>query len=148
LTNVNNVRFYFLSIWSLAVSLAVSLTVSLRDAQRGITTISLALILGILAFFVLIALTLIPVYLENYNVAQKLKTLKSDPKVLNMSESEIMDTLFKRFSIDNVESVLEEDVLISKEGKLTEISIEYEVRKSLVGNIDVVVRFFDKVEIQ
>lgn len=148
MTNVNNVRFYFLSIWSLAVSLAVSLTVSLRDAQRGITTISLALILGILAFFVLIALTLIPVYLENYNVAQKLKTLKSDPKVLNMSESEIMDTLFKRFSIDNVESVLEEDVLISKEGKLTEISIEYEVRKSLVGNIDVVVRFFDKVEIQ
>lgn len=144
MTNVNNVRFYFLSIWSLTVSL----TVSLRDAQRGITTISLALILGILAFFVLIALTLIPVYLENYNVAQKLKTLKSDPKVLNMSESEIMDTLFKRFSIDNVESVLEEDVLISKEGKLTEVSIEYEVRKSLVGNIDVVVRFFDKVEIQ
>jgi len=121
--------------------------VSLRNAQRGITTISLALILGILAFFVLIALTLIPVYLENYNVAQKLKTLKSDPKVANMTDSQIMDTLFKRFSIDNVTSVLEDDVLISKAGNLTEVSIEYEVRKTLVGNIDVVVSFFDKVEL-
>jgi len=122
--------------------------VSLIDKQRGMTTISLALILGMLAFFVLIALTLAPVYMENFNVVQKLKTLKTDPKVAVMSESEIMDTLFKRFSIDSVDSVHEEDVLISKQGRSTEISVEYEVRKTLVGNIDVVVSFFEKVEIK
>ena len=121
---------------------------SLIDKQRGMTTISLALILGMLAFFVLIALTLAPVYMENFNVVQKLKTLKTDPKVAVMSESEIMDTLFKRFSIDSVDSVHEEDVLISKQGRSTEISVEYEVRKTLVGNIDVVVSFFEKVEIK
>ena len=120
---------------------------SLIDKQRGMTTISLALILGMVAFFVLIALTLAPVYLENFNVVQKLKTLKTDPQVANMSESEIMDTLFKRFSIDSVDSVHEEDVLISKLGRSTEISVEYEVRKTLVGNIDVVVSFFEKVEL-
>ena len=121
---------------------------SLHNKQRGITTITLALILGILAFFVLIALTLTPVYLENFNVAQKLETLKSDPRVADMTESEIMEALFKRLSIDSVESVLEEDVLISKEGGFTEISIEYEVRKTLFGNIDVVVSFFEKVELK
>ena len=120
---------------------------SLCDKQRGITTISLALILGLVAFFVLIALTLAPVYMENFNVAQKLKTLKTDPQVENMSESEIMDTLFKRFSIDDVNSVKEEDVLISNQGSYIEVSVEYEVRKTLVGNIDVVVSFFEKVEL-
>ena len=120
----------------------------LCDKQRGITTISLAAILGMLAFFVLIAITLVPVYLENFNVAQKLKTLKTDPQVANMSESEIMDTLFKRFSIDDVDNVKEEDVLISDQGSFIEISVEYEVRKTLVGNVDVVVSFFEKVELK
>jgi len=122
--------------------------VRLCDKQRGITTISLAAILGMLAFFVLIAITLVPVYLENFNVAQKLKTLKTDPQVANMSESEIMDTLFKRFSIDDVDNVKEEDVLISDQGSFIEISVEYEVRKTLVGNVDVVVSFFEKVELK
>ena len=121
---------------------------SLIDKQRGMTTISLALILGMLAFFVLIALTLAPVYMENFNVVQKLKTLKTDPKVAVMSESEIMDTLFKRFSIDDVDNVKEEDVLISDQGSFIEISVEYEVRKTLVGNVDVVVSFFEKVELK
>ncbi len=120
--------------------------VSLHNKQRGITTISLVLLLGLLAFLVLIVLTLAPVYLENFNVAQKLKTLQTDPQVSNMTESEIMDTLLKRFSIDSVDSVQEDDVLIFKNDRVTEVSVEYEVRKPLVGNVDVVVTFFDKVE--
>ena len=120
---------------------------SLNNRQNGMTTISLALLLGLLAFMVLITLTLAPIYLENLNVAQKLKTLKKDSSVANMTDDEIMETLFKRFSIDNVDSVKAEDVLISREGGTVQISVEYEVRKQLVGNVDVVVSFFDEVNL-
>ena len=120
---------------------------SLHNKQNGMTTISLALLLGLIAFFVLIALTLTPIYLENLNVAQKLKTLKKDPAIANMTDDEIMETLFKRFSIDNVDSVQAENVLINREGGTVHISVEYEVRKQMVGNIDVVVSFFDEVNL-
>lgn len=123
------------------------LKVSLHNKQNGMTTISLALLLGLIAFFVLIALTLTPIYLENLNVAQKLKTLKKDPAIANMTDDEIMETLFKRFSIDNVDSVQAENVLINREGGTVHISVEYEVRKQMVGNIDVVVSFFDEVNL-
>ena len=119
-----------------------------RQRQQGITMISLAAVLGVLAFFVLILLTLMPAYLDNFKIRSHLSNLKEDSSVVAMTDQKIINTLFKRFQIDDVEHIKEEDVLIEEINGGIKVSIEYEVRKHLFSNVDVVLSFSESVEIK
>jgi len=61
-----------------------------------------------------------------------------------MTKEDIMDTLIKRFDIDDVKNVKSSDISItaSSTGGF-KVDVEYEVRKPLIGNIDIVVYFHD-----
>ena len=112
--------------------------------QQGVTGITIALGLVLLAFFVLIAVTVWPVYMENFNVNSHLTRLAEDPKAKSMTKLELMKTLEKRFGIDDVKSVNREDITITgAPGEGYEVQVEYEVRKEFIGNIDLVI-YFDK----
>jgi ribosomal protein S8 len=64
-----------------------------------------------------------------------------------MSEDQILDTLFKRLYIDDVENVKPEDVIFEEQGGKLIVSINYEVRRPTIGNIDLVASFYEEVEI-
>ena len=51
--------------------------------QQGVTMVTIALGLVLLAFFVLIAVTIWPVYMENFNVNSHLERMQNDPKSWN-----------------------------------------------------------------
>lgn len=115
--------------------------------QSGLTAISIVALLAVAAFFIMLALRLSPIYLENFKVSSHLEGLKTEHDVAKMSEDEILDKLFKRMDIDDVENVKREDVIFEEQdGKLI-ISIEYEVRSPTVGNIDIVASFIETVEV-
>jgi len=116
--------------------------------QRGLTAVSIAVLLALLAFFVLIALTLAPVYMENFSVNSHLDRLAEDSSVGSMTTDEIQNTLMKRLGIDNVASVSKEDIFVSEVNSDYEVEVEYEVRKNILGNVDVVVSFNEKVMIK
>lgn len=112
--------------------------------QQGATGITIAMGLVLLAFFVLITVTIWPVYMENFSVNSHLTRLAEDPKAKSMTKPEIMKTLEKRFGIDDVKSVSRDDVTITgAPGEGYEVQVEYEVRKEFIGNIDLVI-YFDK----
>ena len=114
--------------------------------QQGVTMITIALGLVLLAFFVLIAVTVWPVYMENFNVNSHLDRLQNDSKVKSMTKIEIVKTLEKRFGIDDVKSVGREDITDTGEpGSGYEIEVDYEVRKEFMGNVDLVIYFNRKV---
>jgi hypothetical protein len=115
--------------------------------QTGLTMISLVLILAVGAFFVMLALRLTPIYLENFKVSSHLQNLASDPGVANMSENDILDRLFKRFSIDDVDNVKPEDVFFELQNNKLLISIDYEVRAPTISNIDIIASFHEQVEV-
>ena len=115
--------------------------------QSGLTAVSIVALLAIGAFFVMLALRLAPIYLENYKVASHLEKLAKDPETKNMSENEIITKLFKRFDIDDIEHVSEEDVTMEQVDSNLVIYIDYEVRTPTIGNIDLVASFSEKAEI-
>ena len=116
--------------------------------QQGVTMITIALGLVLLAFFVLIAVTVWPVYMENFNVNSHLDRLQNDSKVKSMTKMELVKTLEKRFGIDDVKSVGREDITVTGEpGSGYEIEVDYEVRKEFMGNVDLVIYFNRKVTI-
>ena len=110
--------------------------------QQGVTGITIALGLVLLSFFVLIVVTLWPVYMENFSVNSHLDRLAKDSQVKSMTRTEIFKTLQKRFGIDDVKNVKNEDITITGEpGNGYEIEVDYEVRKKFIGNVDLVIYF-------
>lgn len=109
--------------------------------QQGLTAISIAFLLVTGGFAVLIALKLLPVYIENFNVSSHVKKVNAIPSLSQMSDEEIISTLIKRFGIDNVENVKGEHIVITRDGAGVKVDVDYEVRKPTLGNVDVVVVF-------
>ena len=107
--------------------------------QKGITAIGMVIILALVAFFALLTLRLVPIYMENFTVSSHLNTLAEDSETKSLSDRDILSTLKKRFYIDDVKNVTEDNIFIDHEGGKTTITIEYEVRAPIFGNIDVAV---------
>ena len=116
--------------------------------QDGMTGIGIAIILGMIAFFALIAMRLFPVYMEHFSVTTHLENLAIDHSMREKSNGEVYKKLLTSFKIDDVDNVKREHIFIErhKGGGMT-VAIEYEVRTSGIGNVDMVVSFVDEVEI-
>ncbi len=119
----------------------------LQHAQKGMTFWGLALTLGIVAFFVLLTLRLLPSYMEFFSVKSSLDSLQSEAGLAQAAPSEIKKLIDRRFSINDVKNAGREDVTITKESGATVVTIEYEVRNHVMGNVDAVVMFNHSVEL-
>ncbi len=115
--------------------------------QRGMTAIGWLLVLGLIAFFTLITLRLVPIYLEYAKVVSVLESLSSEKGIGSKPRREIISLVTKRFDMNDVRKVSPKLVKLSKDKNKTRISIEYERREHLVSNIDVVVSFNKQIEV-
>lgn len=119
----------------------------LVKTQRGMTLIGWVLVLGLIGYFVLMAMRLVPGYLEYMTVSKTIESLKSENGITSMPVPEIRKLIQKRFDVNDVTSITPKDVQITrKQGRLV-IGTDYEVRKPMFGNIDIVTRFNKHVEV-
>lgn len=115
--------------------------------QQGLTLISIVLILGLIGFFTLLILKIVPIYIDHNKVASAMKELRNSPDLLNMSEFQIRDSLSKRFNINYVYDVKNEDIEVLKHGDYLKVAIEYEVVKKVAFNLSILAEFSDVIEI-
>jgi len=115
--------------------------------QRGMTAIGWLLVMGLIAFFALITLRLVPIYLEYSKVVSVFESLAKEQGVGARSRSEIITLVTKRFGVNDVDKVSPKLVKVSKDKGMTVISIEYERREHLMSNIDVVASFSKQIEV-
>ena len=115
--------------------------------QKGMTAIGWMLVLGLIAFFTLITLRMVPLYLEYGKVASTLESLKEQPGIAQMTKSEIVNIVGKRFDVNDVKNVDPKKIKVSKDRGVLKVAINYERREHLVGNIDVVAIFDKQVEV-
>ena len=114
--------------------------------QQGLTLISIMFILGLIGFFVMLTLKVVPVYLDHGKVKSALEALKASPDLATKSEFEIRDSLNKRFNINYVYDVKKEDITIIKHGNYVKVDIEYETVVKLVANLSLLAEFHDTIE--
>ncbi|RRQ21192.1 DUF4845 domain-containing protein [Thiohalobacter thiocyanaticus] len=114
--------------------------------QQGMTLLGWIVVLGLIAFFVLLTLRLMPNYLENFKVAETLESLKNEPEITRKSTVEIRKLIDRRFMINDVTSIDAKDVKITNEkGRMT-VRAQYEIRVPVLGNVDAVTKFDESVE--
>lgn len=119
--------------------------INIAAKQRGMTMISWMLVIGVLVFFVVIGITLVPTYIENYSVKSILTSLEQDRLWAKKTPKQIKDTIIKRLKINGVYEFDRNFIKVTKEKNGTKVTIDYEVRKPIVGNLDAVMSFNDQV---
>jgi len=114
--------------------------------QQGLTFVTLAFILAILAFFVLLTLKISPIYMNHSKVVNALSAVENMEGVETMSKIEIIKSFNKRFGMNYVDKVTDEDIFILKQGNYVKVEIEYERVEKILGNLSVLVKFYDFFE--
>lgn len=120
----------------------------MKRTQQGMTIWGWLMVLGLIGFFSIIIMKLLPVYLENMSVKKAVKQVAAQPGISGLKQKDIFDRLDKQFYIDDVRSVTKDDVAVdlSDNGKKY-LVVSYEVRKPIMFNVDAVVWFEEKREL-
>lgn len=116
----------------------------MKRTQRGMTLLSFVIVLAVVGFFAYVGMKLFPMYSEYYSVRQALKGLHNEMGIANQDPGRIKDLFFRRLYISYSDNVKPENVKLQRIRKGAagwEMTVDYEVRKSLVGNLDVVGKF-------
>ncbi len=112
-----------------------------KRKQGGITLMSFVVVLAVVGFAAYIGMKLFPMYQEYYSVRTAAKGLASEPGIGDMDPSKIEDLFFRRLYINYSENVKPENVKIERMEGGWNMKVAYEVRRPLVGNLDVVGNF-------
>jgi len=115
--------------------------------QQGLTLISIALILGLIGFFTLLTLKIVPIYMDHGKVVSALAALKEMPDIATKSEFEVRDSLSKRFTMNYVYDVTKDDIKVIKHGNYLKVQIEYETVVKIAGNLSALAEFNDFIEV-
>lgn len=109
--------------------------------QSGITLIGFVIVLSFAIFISFIGMKIGPIYMEYYSVVSAMDGVASERGSAELSPYEIrvrvLNRLYVSYSADNIK---ERDIkLVRKNG--VHLRIAYEVRKPVIGNLDVVAVF-------
>lgn len=115
----------------------------MKRTQSGMTLIGFIVVLAVVGLFAYIGMKLFPMYSEYYSVKQALKGLQQEAGIANRDPAKIQDLFFRRLYISYSENVKPENVKIKRaeNGGGWTMNVDYEVRKPMIGNLDVVGKF-------
>ena len=118
-----------------------NLSMTPMSQQRGLTMISWLVVIVFLLFQAVIAMNVIPVYMTDRTVGSIMKELPKDLKVQQASAKELKGMVSKRLNINSVYTVKPEHIKVKKGRGENIVTIDYEPRGKLVGNLEYIVHF-------
>jgi hypothetical protein len=133
--------------YNLVVLLTIKQETNMRCRQQGLTLIGFIVVLVVLGCAAYIAMRLIPVYTEYYSVVNSLKGVAQEPGAETMDPAAIHNLIGRRFNISYVESIDSKDVKIIHDDNGMRLVVNYEVRKPVVYNVDLIAHFEKSVAV-
>jgi len=113
----------------------------MKFKQRGITMSGFLFVAVIFIVIAMLAMKLVPAYIEFFSVKKILNTMGQDSSIGSKSNAELRSDFSRRASVDYVTVVKPEHLTIDRRGGVPVISADYEFRTPLVANISLVVDF-------
>lgn len=121
--------------------------------QRGISFFGLIIMLAILAFFVLFGMRLYPLYYESFQVSSGMKAVASLPDISRMNAREVQRDLERNFEVNDLNRFTDNNLgqffKVTRIKNSTErlMTMTYEDRRPLFGNLDVVLKYNKSIKI-
>lgn len=109
--------------------------------QRGLTLIGFVFVLALGIFFAYTGMKIIPIYLEYNALISALKTVENTPGAAEMDPTRIRNTIMNSLWVSYAsDSIKRENIRISRNDGVR-IRVVYEVRKTWIGNLDLIAHF-------
>ena len=113
----------------------------MKRKQGGLSLLGFLVVLAVVGFAAYVGMKLFPMYQEYYSVRSAMKGLANEPGVADMDPAKIQDLFFRRLYFNYSENVKPQNVKFERTEGGWKMRVNYEVRRPLVGNLDVVGRF-------
>lgn len=113
----------------------------LKNNQRGLSMIGFLFVAAVLIFVAMLAMKLVPAYIEFFSVKKILAAMGQDSSLRSKSNAEIRSDFSKRADASYVDAVESSDLTIERSSAGTVVSVDYEFRTKLLGNASLVVDF-------
>jgi hypothetical protein len=113
----------------------------LARQQRGLTMFSFLFFAIVFIAIAMLAMKLVPAYIEFFSVKKILSTMGQEAELKSKSNAEIRNDFSNRASVGYVTVVKPEDLSVERQGGVPVITVAYEYRTKLVGNVSLVVDF-------
>jgi Tfp pilus assembly protein PilE len=113
----------------------------MKRTQQGMTLIGFILVLAVVGVFIYMGMKLIPMYSEYYSVKQALEGMSKEAGMADKNPAQVRDLFFRRLYTSYAENVKPENVKLVRNEAGWTMTVDYEVRRPLVANIDVVGHF-------
>jgi len=126
----------------------------MRNKQYGIGFVGWASILGVLAFFVLLTLRVMPLYSEKFQIIKAMESVANRPNAKGMSKTEVRKFFQKnidvtststRFTLKTIKGLV--NVVTDKKSKKRYLHVAYEGRNVFVKDLEFLLVFDHKVEL-
>lgn len=114
---------------------------SMKSQQRGLTMLGFLFVAMMLIFVAMLAMKLVPAYIEFFSVKKILNTMGQESDLKSKSNAEIRNDFIKRANVGYVTVVKPEDLTIDRRNGGLVVSADYVFRSKLVGNVSIVVDF-------
>lgn len=111
----------------------------MRRLQSGMSYLGVLALIGFIGMLIKVAAAVGPAYYDNYTINKIIVSLFRDGRANSLSD--FKRGLSDRFQINNIRDKNPDDFEYSFEGKKLTVTVDYEVRKPFMGNLDVVMHF-------
>ncbi len=111
--------------------------------QSGLSLLGFLIVLAVVGVFIYMGMKLVPMYSEYYSVKQAMKSLANEPDIASQDSKRIEDLFFRKLYVSYAENVKPENVTVKRlpNGAGWNMTVNYELRKPLIANLDVVGKF-------
>jgi hypothetical protein len=113
----------------------------MKSKQRGLTFIGFVIVLAVAGLFVYVGMKLVPMYTEYYSVKKALASLANEDGIANQAAPVVKERLFKRLYMSYALGIKRENVKIERYETSWIVIVDYETRRPLIANLDVVGKF-------
>jgi hypothetical protein len=119
--------------------------VASKRKQSGITLIGFIIVMIVLGFFAYMGMVLGPAYSEYWGVVKAMNFVAKEATPNTSDFEELRKGLDRQFNVGYVNSISGKDAKLVRDKSGNLLTIDYEVRKPFVYNIDFVVKFAHSV---
>lgn len=121
---------------------------NLMRNQRGMTGMGWMVVIVLVVGGALLSLKIAPMYIRHASIAQALHNVTKQPEFTKRATPSSIRGLFaKQLDISSIYEFDMDTLSVERDREGMRVVLDYEVREPIVGNLDVVARFYAEVEV-
>jgi hypothetical protein len=120
----------------------------MKRTQRGITMLGFLITLAVVMFFLYCGMKIVPMYTEFYSVKKALAGMASEPGLSTASKEKVRQLFMRRLNMSYALNVKQDALKIESTGDGYLLTVDYEERRDLFANLDVVGKFHAQQELK